>query len=107
MSAPAPVVLQVGERFEHYDVGNDADAGVWEVIRVSPCSAVCRKVGRVHKRIEVSHEWVTDERSGRKVKRPLLEPKIIEGDFPESRTITISPRAIVRRVEGGNDGAQG
>lgn len=95
-------VLQVGQRFEHYEVGNPADAGVWEVVRVSPCSAVARKAGTVHKRIEVNNEWVTDERSGRKVKRPLLEPKIIEGDFPESRTITISRAAMVRRVAEGS-----
>lgn len=92
------MTLRVGERFEHFEVGNPADAGVWEVTRVSPCSAVARKAGTVHKRIEVNNEWVLNPVTGRKYKRPLLEPKVIEGEFPESRTITISPRAMVRRV---------
>jgi len=97
---------RLGERFEFLSVGNPADSGVWEVIRVSECSAVCRKAGRHHRRFEVHNEWVTRE-DGTKYKRPLAEPKVIEGDFPETRTITISPRAMVRRVtveeEGGGE----
>lgn len=77
---------------------NPADAGVWEVVRVSPCSAVAKKAGTVHRRFEVTTERVRDPRTGELVKRPLAEPKIVEGDFPETRTITISPRAMVRRL---------
>lgn len=92
-------VLRVGERFEFYETPNPADEGVWEVVRVSACSAVARKAGLIHKHIEARNEWVRNPLTGTRYKRPLAEPKVIDKDVPDSRTITISRAAMVRRVE--------
>ena len=90
--------LQVGQRFEHYEVGDVRDAGEWEVVRVTGSSAVARKLGTRHRTIVAHNEWTADPRTGRRYKRPLLEPVVRDVDMPETRTITISPHASVRRL---------
>jgi hypothetical protein len=57
-----------------------------------------RKLGKKRTKIVAKNEWVKDERTGVKYKRPLAEPKVVDKDFPETRTITISRNAMVKKV---------
>lgn len=88
--------LKVGDRFTYYEVTDTKDLGVWEVIRAGEGSATCRKVGLKHTTIVAKHEWVKHPLTGVKYKRLLETPKIIEGDFPETRVVNISVNSMVR-----------